>query len=76
MKRTQRDLIVLTASIGIGIGIGVGLGMLLSPRSGREARDLLQTTANQAVDRGRDYWQRIRTRGSGAEVVDVVEAVS
>ena len=51
MKRTQRDLIVLTASIGIGIGIGVGLGMLLSPRSGREARDLLQTTANQAVDR-------------------------
>ena len=49
MKRTQRDLIVLTASIGIGIG--VGLGMLLSPRSGREARDLLQTTANQAVDR-------------------------
>ena len=72
MKRTQRDLIVLTASIGIG----VGLGMLLSPRSGREARDLLQTTANQAVDRGRDYWQRIRTRGSGAEVVAVVEAVS
>ena len=47
VKRTQRDLIVLTASIGIG----VGLGMLLSPRSGREARDLLQTTANQAVDR-------------------------
>ena len=72
MKRTQRDLIVLTASIGIG----VGLGMLLSPRSGREARDLLQTTANQAVDRGRDYWQRMRTRGSGAEVVAVVEAES
>ena len=47
MKRTQRDLIVLTASIGIGIGVGVGMGMLLSPRSGREARDLLQTTANQ-----------------------------
>ncbi len=74
MKRTQRDLIVLTASIGIGIGVGVG--MLLSPRSGREARDLLQTTANQAVDRGRDYWQRMRTRGSGAEVVAVVEAES
>ena len=52
VKRTQRDLIVLTASIGIGIGIGIGVGgMLLSPRSGREARDLLQTTANQAVDR-------------------------
>ena len=76
MKRTQRDLIVLTASIGIGIGVGVGMGMLLSPRSGREARDLLQTTANQAVDRGRDYWQRMRTRGSGAEVVAVVEAES
>ena len=74
MKRTQRDLIVLTASIGIGIG--VGLGMLLSPRSGRETRDLLQTNANQAVDRGRDYWQRIRTRGSGTEVVAVVEADS
>ena len=69
MNRTQRDLIVLT----VGIGIGVGLGMLLSPRSGRETRDLLQTNANQAVDRGRDYWQRIRTRGSGTEVVDVVE---
>ena len=72
MKRTQRDLIVLTA----GIGVGVGLGMLLSPRSGREARDLVQTTVNQAVDRGRDYWQRMRTRGSGAEVVAVVEAES
>ena len=72
MKRTQRDLIVLTASIGIGVGVG----MLLSPRSGRETRDLLQTTANQAVDRGRDYWQHMRTRGSGAEVVAVVEAVS
>ena len=69
MNRTQRDLIVLT----VGIGIGVGLGMLLSPRSGRETRDLLQTNANQAVDRGRDYWQRIRTRGRGTEVVDVVE---
>ena len=74
MNRTQRDLIVLTA--GVGVGVGVGLGMLLSPRSGREARDLLQTTANQAVDRGRDYWQRMRTRGSGAEVVAVVEAES
>ena len=74
MNRTQRDRIVLTA--GLGIVIGVGLGMLLSPRSGRETRDSLQTTANQAVDRGRDYWQRIRTRGSGAEVVDVVEADS
>ena len=72
MNRTQRDLIVLTA----GVGVGVGLGMLLFPRSGREARDLLQTTANQAVDRGRDYWQRMRTRGSGAEVVAVVEAES
>ena len=72
MNRTQRDLIVLT----VGIGVGVGLGMLLSPRSGRETRDLLQTNANQAVDRGRDYWQRIRTRGSGTEVVDVVEADS
>ena len=72
MKRTQRDLIVLTA----GIGVGVGLGMLLSPRSGREARDLVQTTVNQAVDRGRDYWQRMRTRGNGAEVVAVVEAES
>ena len=72
MNRTQRDLIVLT----VGIGIGVGLGMLLSPRSGRETRDLLQTNANQAVDRGRDYWQRFRTRGSGTEVVDVVEADS
>ena len=74
MNRTQRDRIVLTA--GLGIVIGVRLGMLLSPRSGRETRDSLQTTANQAVDRGRDYWQRIRTRGSGAEVVDVVEADS
>ena len=72
MNRTKRDLIVLTA----GIGVGVGLGMLLSPRSGRETRDLLQTTANQAVDRGRDYWQRMRTRGNGAEVVDVAEADS
>ena len=72
MNRSQRDLIMLTA----GIGIGVGLGMLLSPSSGREARDLLQTTANQAVDRGRYYWQRIRIRGSGAEVIDVVEADS
>ena len=70
MNRTQRDLIVLTA----GIAVGVGLGMLLAPRSGREARELLQTTANRAVDRGHDYWQRIRTRGSDTEVVDVVEA--
>ena len=72
MNRTQRDLIVLTA----GIGVAVGLGMLLSPRSGRETRDLVQTTVNQAVDRGRDYWQRMRTRGNGAEVVAVVEADS
>jgi gas vesicle protein len=70
MNRTQRELIVLTA----GIGIGVGLGMLLAPRSGREARDYLQSSANQAVDRSRDYWQRIRTRGSESEVVDAVEA--
>ena len=60
MNRAQRDLIVLAA----GIGVGVGLGMLLAPRSGRKAQELLQTTANQAVERGRDYWQRIRTRGA------------
>ena len=68
MNRTQRDLIVLAA--------GIGLGMLLAPRSGREAQELLQTTAEQAVDRGRDYWQRIRTRGSGAEVIGAVESES
>ena len=67
MNQTQRDLMVLAA----GIGVGVGLGMMLAPRSGREAQELLQTTAEQAVDRGRDYWQRIRTRGGGAEVVDM-----
>ena len=67
MNQTQRDLMVLAA----GISVGVGLGMLLAPRSGREAQELLQTTAEQAVDRGRDYWQRIRTRGGGAEVVDM-----
>ena len=72
MNRTQRDLMVLAA----GIGIGVGLGMLLAPRSGRETRDYLQSTATQAVDRGRDYWQRIRSRGGQAEVIDVVEAES
>ena len=72
MNRAQRDLIVLAA----GISVGVGLGMLLAPRSGREAQELLQTTANQAVERGRDYWQRIRTRGGGAEVVGAVEAES
>ena len=72
MNRPQRDLIVLAA----GISVGVGLGMLLAPRSGREAQELLQTTANQAVERGRDYWQRIRTRGGGAEVVGAVEAES
>ncbi len=70
MNRTQRDLIVLAA----GIGIGVGLGMLLAPRSGRETREVLQRTATQAADRGRDYWQRIRSRGGNSEVVDVVEA--
>ena len=70
MNRTQRDLALLAA----GIGIGVGLGMLLAPRSGRETREYLQTTANQAVERGRDYWQRIRHRGNGPEVIDVVEA--
>ena len=68
MNRTQRDLIVLAA--------GIGLGMLLAPRSGREAQESLQTTAEQAVDRGRDYWQRIRTRGSGAEVIGAVESES
>ena len=67
MNQTQRDLLVLAA----GISVGVGLGMLLAPRSGREAQELLQTTASQAVDRGRDYWQRIRTRGGGTEVVDM-----
>ena len=72
MNRAQRDLIVLAA----GIGAGVGLGMLLAPRSGRKAQELLQTTANQAVERGRDYWQRIRTRGGGAEVVDMAAAES
>ena len=72
MNQTQRDLLVLAA----GIGVGVGLGMLLAPRSGREAQELLQTTANQAVDRGRDYWQRIRTRGGGTEVVDMAAADS
>ena len=74
MNRAQRDLIVLAA--GIGIGVGVGLGMLLAPRSGRKAQELLQTTANQAVERGRDYWQRIRTRGGGAEVVDMAATES
>ena len=72
MNRAQRDLIVLAA----GIGVGVGLGMLRAPRSGRKAQELLQTTANQAVERGRDYWQRIRTRGGGAEVVDMAAAES
>ena len=72
MNRAQRDLIVLAA----GISVGVGLGMLLAPCSGREAQELLQTTANQAVERGRDYWQRMRTRGGGAEVVGAVEAES
>ena len=72
MNRAQRDLIVLAA----GIGVGVGLGMLLAPHSGRKAQELLQTTANQAVERGRDYWQRIRTRGGGAEVVDMAAAES
>ena len=70
MNRTQRDLVLLAA----GIGIGVGLGMLLAPRSGRETREVLQRNASQAVDRGRDYWQRIRSRGGSSEVVDVVEA--
>ena len=70
MNRAQRDLIVLAA------GIGVGLGMLLAPHSGRKAQELLRTTANQAVERGRDYWQRIRTRGGGAEVVDMAAAES
>lgn len=70
MNRTQRDLVVLAA----GIGIGVGLGMLLAPRSGRETREVLQRTATQAADRGRDYWQRIRSRGGNTEVVDVIEA--
>ena len=70
MNRTQRDLVVLAA----GIGIGVGLGRLLAPRSGRETREVLQRTATQAADRGRDYWQRIRSRGGNSEVVDVVEA--
>ena len=72
MNRAQRDLIVLAACIGVG----VGLGMLLAPRSGRKAQELLQTTATQAVERGRDYWQRIRTRGGGAEVVDMAAAES
>jgi gas vesicle protein len=58
MNRTQRDLILLAA----GIGIGVGLGMLLAPRSGQETRQALNRSANQAVERGRDYWQRIRSR--------------
>ena len=69
MNQTQRDLMVLAA--GISVGVGVGLGMLLAPRSGREAQELLQTTAEQAVDRGRDYWQCIRTRGGGTEVADM-----
>jgi gas vesicle protein len=58
MNRTQRDLILLAA----GIGIGVGLGMLLAPRSGQETRLALTRGANQAVERGRDYWERIRSR--------------
>lgn len=70
MNRTERDLVLLAA----GIGIGVGLGMLLAPRSGRETREVLQRTATQAVDQGRDYWQRIRSRGGNAEVIDVIEA--
>ena len=68
MNRTQRDLVLLAA----GFGLGVGLGMLLAPRSGRETREVLQRTATQAVDRGRDYWQRVRNRGDG-EAVEVVE---
>ena len=58
MNRTQRDLILLAA----GIGLGIGLGMLLAPRSGQETRQALTRGANQAVERGRDYWQRIRSR--------------
>ena len=68
MNSTQRDLILLAA----GFGLGVGLGMLLAPRSGRETREVLQRTATQAVDRGRDYWQRVRNRDD-AEAAEIVE---
>lgn len=68
MNRTQRDLLLLAA----GIGIGVGVGMLLAPRSGQETREALRSSATQAAERGRDYWQRFRSRGEaeGAEAIE------
>ena len=70
MNRTQRDLILLVA----GVGLGIGLGMLLAPRSGVETRQALTRGASQAVERGRDYWQRIRSRIAAGDSDEELEA--
>ena len=52
----------------IGMALGIIAGVLLAPRSGIETRQSVRRNLDKAVNRGRSYVERIRTRdGDGAE---------
>lgn len=52
----------------IGMALGIIAGVLLAPRSGIETRQSVRRNLDKAVNRGRSYVERIRTRDSdGAE---------
>jgi hypothetical protein len=42
---------------------------MLAPKSGRESRELVRRRVNQAVDTGRGYVDRIRSRGADDDVI-------
>lgn len=68
MNRDQTALGILTAGLA-GLALGFAAGIMLAPKSGRESRELVRRRVNQAVDTGRGYVDRIRSRGADDDVI-------
>ncbi len=68
MNQAQQNIALLAS----GLALGVIAGILLAPQSGRDTREELRQRAVNASSVGRDYLQRIRSRGAD-DVAEVTE---
>ncbi len=68
MNHAQQNIALLAS----GLALGVIAGILLAPKSGRDTREELRQRAVNASSVGREYLQRIRSRGAD-DVAEVTE---
>ncbi len=72
MNNQQQTIGILTAGLA-GLALGLAAGLMLAPQSGSESRAIVRRNVGRAVDTGRSYVDRVRTRGDGEVVEEIIE---